>query len=133
MFSIAALAAGASAQVAGTVVTDGGPVAGARVELWSPTRRVAERVTGADGAFKFVALDSVTATAILVRRIGFAPLRVALASASGPLTLRLRPVPQTLAEVTVRAAKDLCPNQPTDSARAAWTRLQVRYASGSGF
>lgn len=121
------------AQIAGHVVSLGGePVPSARVELWSPTARVAQQVTGADGAFRFIPAQTGTAVAILVRRIGFSPLRVPIPVESQDLVLRLKPLAQTLAEVTVTAAEDLCPNVESADARAMWTRLQQRYDAGDG-
>jgi hypothetical protein len=101
---ISAVAAQSNVDVSGTVRDQSTtqPVNGAVVELASATKRFTARTDEAGEFFvRDVDLDTYRVT---VRRIGYMPMRRDLDVRSGmkPVTLRIDPIPQALAEVRVR-------------------------------
>ncbi|HEX8320770.1 hypothetical protein [Longimicrobium sp.] len=62
-----------------------------------------------------------------VRRIGFRTRVVDLASADTTLVIRMEAAPVTLAPVTARARRRICPHRDDPGARAAWERMRSRY------
>ena len=122
----------AHGQIAGRVMASGSPVAGARVELWSATTRLADRISDDSGRFQFASPAGAGALALLARRVGFAPLRRSITALTRDVTLELTALANTLPAVTITAALQ-CPNVPDDSARARWEALRRRYADGSGY
>lgn len=120
----------AHAQVRGQVVdSNGHPVAGARVELWSPLRRLSAQESGPGGLFAFpAAADS--ATGVIASRIGYATRSVPVAANGGSIVVVLSSLPVELQRVVVRAtAGRLCPNRDEADARALWAATAARYES----
>jgi len=101
------------------------PLAGALVEIWSPTTRLAGAVTNERGQFLFPQDLALTAVLITVRRIGYQPARVPL-PAPGVMIVTMVPFAQTLAAVAVNAAP-MCPNSDDKFARAAWEAMRQRF------
>jgi hypothetical protein len=115
-----------AAQVRGHVIDPAAaPLAGALVEIWSPTTRLAARVSDAEGAFLFGEGVARTAVLITVRRIGYQPARVPV-TPNAVATIKLVPFPQSLATVTVTATR-LCPNVEDTAAHAVWEAMRHRY------
>ncbi len=101
------------------------PLAGALVEIWSPTTRLAGAVTNERGQFLFQQDLALTAVLITVRRIGYQPARVPL-PAPGVMTVTMVPFAQTLAAVGVNAVP-MCPNSDDKAARAVWEAMRQRF------
>lgn len=121
----------ARAQVHGQVVDGGGaPVAGARVELWAPLRRLEWRETDASGAFEFAAPQADSATGLVVSRVGYRARSLTVPRPAAPLQVRLSEAAVRLEAVSVRAsAGRLCPNGDDPRARALWSAAAARYGS----
>jgi hypothetical protein len=115
------------AQVTGRTVDRGQPLAGAQVELWTPTSRLAQRVTNSRGEFRFTAPEAVLAVAIAIRRIGYAPTRVALEPERTDYVIELSALAAPLPEVSTREAARLCPNVESAEARMLWEAATRRY------
>ncbi len=122
----------ADAQLSGRVVSGDSPVNEAQVELWSATTRIAQRVSGPDGTFRFSETERGSAIAILTRRIGFVPQRVRLDATTGEVEIHLTVLMTVLPQVQVSGSVIACPNSPSSNARAIWEKLRSRYADGTG-
>lgn len=109
----------------------GDPVPGAQVDLWSATALVASRVTDADGVARYPASDLSRGRAVLVRRLGFVPARVAVSRELDSLTVRLQSLQGTLPAVTVTSARSSCPQADDTDARARWISAASRYEAPS--
>lgn len=119
-----------AAQRQGTVYdSSGAPVRDALVEAWSPTRRLATVRTDAAGRWVLPADSVRDATGLLVRRLGFRPLRTAWHETAGPARLTIGRQPATLPEVAV-VATARCPQRDEPAARALWTAVAAHYTSG---
>jgi hypothetical protein len=125
-----AVAAPLGGQVRGRVVDgDGGPLGGARVELWAPSTRLAVRITDGSGAFSFDEEETGPATGILVSRIGFAPSNTTISSGQEPVIVVLTAAPVVLDGPVVRARRTRpCPNRDDPEARALWRAVSARYS-----
>lgn len=118
-----------AAQIRGTVRDEAGrPVPEAFVELLSAGARLAVTETDAAGAFAFAARP--TAAAVVVRRIGYVPARIALGAVTGPLVITLRRRALPVEGVTV-AAPGACVERDREDARLVWRRAAQHYASGA--
>lgn len=126
------LASPATAQLR-VAVTDsaGTALLGARVELWNGSTLITVRATDPDGIAAFTAAESPQATDALVRNIGFAPRRVRVAGAEGPVVVRLDRLAQSLPAVTVASVARTCPQADEPAARALWRRVAQRYGEPS--
>ena len=125
-----ALPAVLGAQIDGVVVDGSGqPVEGAAVELWRPMERAAVRLTGADGAFRFRDEESAGAVALYATRLGFAPLRVAVAPGAAGVRLVLTEAGVPLPELVVETAGRVCPNREDEAAAALWRAASAGYVA----
>lgn len=123
----------AGAQVRGVVQNGvGQPIEGATVELWRPMERAAIRRTGADGAFRFGEAKSAGASALYVARIGFAPLRIAIAPGATGLRLVLTEERLPLPELVVETASHVCPTEESREAVALWCAASVGHVPVEG-
>jgi TolB-like protein/Flp pilus assembly protein TadD len=114
------------AQVRGTVSDSAGnPVGGALVELYGAYERVGGQGTDSLGRFSFGAVPA--SAALLVRAIGFAPVRLALDPADSVVTVTMQPLPVEMTELRVSGAPAWCPPQDDPRAREIWTRAAVHY------
>jgi hypothetical protein len=119
----------ANAQLRGTVhSTDGQALSGVAIELWTPLRKTAAAMTDGAGAFRFTDPERSAATAIIVRSIGYRPLREALTSSDTVLALVLQPVPISLDSIAVTAAPLACKSPEDPQARSLWNQVQQRYS-----
>jgi len=117
------------AQLRGTVhSTDGQPLSGVAIELWTPLRKTAATMTDGAGAFRFTEADRSTATAIIVRSIGYRPIRDALAASDTVLVIVLQPVPISLDSIAVTVAPLACKSPEDPQARSLWNQVQQRYS-----
>lgn len=73
-------------------------------------------------------MEVESASALLVRRLGFAPVRRALANDSA-VTVVLQPLPAALPSVTIAAVARRCPQPDEAMARALWQRASAMYLS----
>ncbi len=120
----------ALAQVRGTVRDEAGqPVDGAVVELLSAGARLAITTSDSSGSFGF--LPAPGAVALVVRRIGFQPARLVLASAPRPLVVIMRRRPVTVAGIAVSAPLGRCVDRDRPDARRLWQAAAARYAKGA--
>src|SRR5690606_34718664 len=85
------------------------------------------RATDPDGMAAFTAAESPQATDALVRNLGFAPRRVRVAGAEGPVVVRLDRLAQSLPALTVASVARTCPQDDEPAARAL-RRAVVRRA-----
>lgn len=117
----------AQSQVIVNVQAEGTPLEGVQGELWSATRRVAQRVSDRSGRFRFSAAEAREGIAIATRRIGFAPTRVPLESGRTEYVVELEQLPAPIAELTTLTAVRLCPNVESADARQLWDAATRRY------
>lgn len=117
-----------AAQVDGRVVdANGQPIEGAAVELWRPMEREAVRLTDADGTFRFHDEESAGAVALYVTRLGFAPLRAAVAPGATDVRLVLTEERLPLPELVVETTSHVCPNEESAEAVALWRAASAGY------
>jgi hypothetical protein len=116
-------------QVIVRVQAGGAPVDGVHGELWSPTRRLAQRISDRSGQLRFTAAEARGAVAIATRRIGFAPTRVPFESGKAEYVVELTPNPAPVTEMTTRTAVRLCPNVESPDARRLWEAATRRYVA----
>jgi len=129
---LALLSSAASAQIDVHVVDSAGvAIPTARVELWNRSSLIVLRQANFDGLATFTATETAQATDLLVRAIGYNPLRVSLADAEGRLSVRLEKLRQSLPAVTIAAAAQTCPQQDQPTVRALWQRVAARYGEPS--
>jgi len=119
-------------QISGVVQDQGGrPLEGASVEAWGSDRRLATRVTGADGAFSFPSLEPREVSALYASRLGFRSARVELVPGVSRQEIRLVPEPIALPALEVEMERDLCTDREEDAmARRLWERMRVHYDGG---
>ncbi|HWO88858.1 MAG TPA: hypothetical protein VNL98_06885 [Gemmatimonadales bacterium] len=84
-------------------------------------------MTDATGRFALAMPSDSVALALLVRRIGFRPVRIDLARSSEPLVITLVAVPQRLASIAVRVEPPRCPRRDDRAARLLYQRAASRY------
>ena len=114
------------AQVRGTVSdSTGHAVGGALVELYGAYERVAGQGTDSLGEFRFATVPA--SAVLLVRAIGFAPLRLVLEPSDTVVTLTMQPLPVEMTELRVSGAPAWCPPRDDPRARALWTRAAAHY------
>ena len=114
------------AQIRGTVNdSTGHPVIGALVELYGAYERVAGKGTDTLGEFHFPTLPANAA--LLVRAIGFAPLRLVLDPSDTVVTLTMQPLPVEMTELRVSGAPAWCPPSDDPRARELWARAAAHY------
>lgn len=129
---LALLATTAAAQLRVTVTDSAGAaLLGARVELWNGSTLITVRATDPDGIAAFTAVESSRATDALVRNIGFAPRRLRVAGAEGPVVVRLERLAHSLPAVTVASVARSCPQDDEPAARALWRGVAQRYGEPS--
>ena len=115
------------AQVRGTVTdTAGHPVAGALVELYAAYERVAAQGTDSLGRFRF-ATPVATNGMLVVRAIGYAPVRRPLPPLESVVAVRMQPLAIQLAEVQVSGVPAYCPDSNDARAQELWTRAARHY------
>lgn len=129
--ALALAAPRAASQVHGRVLdAHGHPVAGARVELWSATRRLGAQETGPSGSFQFGRAESDSATGMITSRVGYESRQVSLPPGTGPQDVVIAEAAVLLEPVTVRGVRvQHCPNRDDPAARALWTAAAARYSS----
>lgn len=121
-----------AAQTTGTVRSAGALVPDVRIELWSPTAKLAQRLTSERGEFRFTIAESQGAVAIVTLRLGYASNRVATQSGVHHYDITIDALPTQLPGVTT-IAESACPNVDTEEARAVWLRAARWYASADTF
>ena len=131
VFAALLLAAGAAprlrAQVRGTVSDPGAhPVAGALVELYASYERLAAQGTDSLGRFRFAVPVAVNGM-LVIRAIGFAPVRRALGPLDSDVRVTMQPLPIQLAEVRVSGEPAFCPAADDPRARDLWRRAARHY------
>ena len=115
------------AQIEGQVVdANDHPLGGVLVELWSPARRLAARITNSDGLFDFSAGETAGVTGLLARRVGFEPARVNVADGTYNVVVSLESLVIALPSIAVRST-DVCPVNDDTNARFVWSRMASRY------
>ncbi len=115
------------AQVHGTVADPTGhPIAGALVELYTAYERVAGQGTDAEGRFRFTQAVATNGM-LVVRAIGFAPVRHPLAPLESSVDVTMQPLPIQLAEVRVSGEPAYCPAEDDPRARDLWSRAARHY------
>lgn len=118
----------AQAQVSGRVQDlSGTPVHAALVELWNAARRLAVTGTGTQGDFSFPNANADSAELLLIRRIGYQPLRLPLGAARTSLVATLLPLPINLAPIAAAPDWRPCPNRDDPRARKLWISVRDRY------
>ena len=118
----------APAQFRGTVRDDSGkPVAGALVELWSPTQRLGGAVSAADGGFAFEPSVTRDAAALLVRAVGYGMLRTSVTVGDTAVSLRLSLLTSQVAPLVVTGSRRACDNRDEPAARDLWHAAAQRY------
>lgn len=121
-------AATAQAQITGRVQdASGTPVDAALVELWTATRRLAVTGTGKQGSFSFPNVDADSAALLLIRRIGYQPLRLPLGADRTLLVATLLPLPINLSPIVAAPDWRPCPNRDDPRARTLWISVRDRY------
>lgn len=119
-----------SAQVAGVVHDPAGnPIPQATVALWKGQREIARTITDPTGNFNFSVEASDGATVLLVRRIGFRPMSLALSGQRSSLSVTLEPIAVALPEVVTTATRRACPNRDEPEARRLWHAMSEHYAT----
>lgn len=114
-------------QVSGRALEGGIPLQGVQVELWSPTQRLAQRVTDRGGLFRFTAVESAGALAIAARRIGYSPTRVPIDTTAREYAIEMVRLAASLAEVATRTAARICPAVESAEARTLHAAATRRY------
>lgn len=118
-------------QLSMTVRESGGQVlVGARADLWSATTLLVSRLTDDRGTVVFGSQEVQGATAILVRQIGYFPVRVGLTS-SPVFAITLERTPALLPELTVSAVAQRCPQEDDPAARERWAQASMQYLTPS--
>jgi hypothetical protein len=114
-----------SAQVRGTVVDpSGAPLKEAVVDLWTPSVRLGQRITAADGRFHFSTSEG--AVRLVVRRIGAqASVRV-LTPTDSAIRVVLVPAPVEVAALSVDGSR--CSGREDAEAGRMWDRAATYYA-----
>lgn len=122
----------ARAQLTGTVVdSEGAALAGASVEAWGQSGRLATRISGSEGHFWFNADIDAQTTRVIVDLIGYRTTATRSALATRPLVIRLEVQPVPLPELIVAATRARCPASDQDEARDLWKRAASRYADNT--
>ena len=115
------------AQIRGSVSdSSGNAIAGALVELYGSYERLAGQGTDSLGQFHFTTPVAANG-AILVRAIGFAPVRLALAPADSVVTVTMQPLPVEMTELRVSGVPAWCPPEDDGRARELWGRAAAHY------
>jgi len=99
------------------------PVSDALVELWSPSGLLAHGRADEAGRFALAPAADLGTLALLVRRIGFAPARVAPVRPGVAIEVTLRELPVPLPDVYVAS----CPHPDDPEARRTWTEARSHY------
>lgn len=107
------------------------PLRNARVELWNAASLVAARVADDAGLARFEDADRSSATAVLVRRVGFRPTQEHLVPGLDSVVIRLEALQGALPAVTVAASRHSCPQVDEPAARELWERASARYLTPS--
>lgn len=109
---------------------------GVTVELWGASQRIAVVRTDPAGGFGFSRDEALNARSLTLARIGYQGRSVLLRPGAPPLALVLEPLAVSLPELTVRQARQICPNREQPQARALWDAVRSRYSratSGRGY
>ena len=124
---VLATAAPLGAQVRGAVSDPGGqPVVGALVELYASYERVAAQGTDSLGRFQFARPVAVNGL-LVIRAIGFAPVRRQLAPLESDVRVTMQPLPIELVEMRVSGEQAFCPATDDARARDLWNRAARHY------
>lgn len=116
------------AQLSGTVHdSEGTPVGGATVEIWSSTERIGQRTTGSDGGFAFAEAEVRLSSGLLVRSIGFRPIRVPL-QRGGQMRLQLDRKHILLDDIVVSSDRGPCQWPDDPAARRLWQASSGKYS-----
>lgn len=115
------------------VVRDGSGrgIPGALVDAWGPARRVAGAVTDSNGHFELTLPSLGRDFAIIVRAIGFGPVRLRVSAATDSLAIRLLPLVTALPQVLVVGRAGICPNRESKTARRLWNAAAGHYWRGA--
>lgn len=122
-----AIGSEARSQVSGRVLDGDVPLERVQVELWSPTARLARRVTDRGGLLGFDSAESASAMAIAARRIGYSPIRLPIDSAASEYVIEMVRLAASLPEVSTRTAARICPNVESAEARTLYAAATRRY------
>lgn len=122
-------AGGVSAQISGIVrSSDGRPLEGVAIEMWTATRRVAARLTDANGRFFFPESIAFQAVTLQVGGIGFQTREITVAEGVDEYTVELAEQPLVLEGLVVTAEGATCEQGRDDrSARELWQLARLRY------
>ena len=119
----------ATAQSTIRVESSGAPVSSAEVSVWDTDGRAALGRTDVTGSVRIVPDRAVGPVAfVLVRRLGFAPARVAYRAADS-MTISLTAVASNLPVLSVRTKELRCPSATEAEADSIWRASASRYAS----
>ena len=121
----------ATAQTVVRVQADGLPLAGAEISAFDATGRLASIRTDALGIGRVSASRPVGAGAfLLVRKLGFAPVRVAFRAADS-LAISLIAMPTALPGLAVETKPLRCPTASIPAADSLWLAASAHYAIGA--
>jgi len=118
----------APSQVIGVVADSSGrPIAGAMVQLWSATERLAAINTDSRGRFAFDSVTAVRATLLVFRAIGYRPTEAVTSGRRASLSVVMQTISVTLSPIEVRSGSRACLDHEDHDARQLWNVLRKRY------
>lgn len=125
---LAIAAAPSAAQVRGSVADSAGaPIPDATIEAWAGLRQVARASSDPAGAFVLPGVRPGAATGLVVHRVGYRRVAVALTAADSVIRLRLARDVLVLPALTAAARTRGCPNRDDPRARAMWEAVRATY------
>jgi hypothetical protein len=114
------------------VVTPGGqPVAGALIELWTQEGRVTTTATDNTGRFTLPEEAMRLTQRLTITQLGYRVRSLPVADVRDGIRIELDPMPIALPDLTVTAAKQLCPNSESAEARQLWRAASSQYSQES--
>ncbi len=122
-------AAGASAQIRGVVTARGGiPLEGVSIEVWTDSRRIAARLTDANGRFFFPESIAFQAGRLQVGGLGFKTLSVIVEADVDDYSIQLEEAPLMLEGLLVTTEEATCAMGRDDAlARELWQLARLKY------
>ena len=120
---------GASAQITGVVTSSGGiPLEGVAIELWTANRRLAARLTDANGRFFFPESIAFEAVTLQVGGLGFVTQEIVVAEGVDEYAFQLDEDPLMLEGLLVTTEGATCEMGRDDAvARRLWHLARLRY------
>ncbi len=119
----------ASAQIRGVVTARGGePLEGVAIEVWTANRRIAARLTDADGRFFFPESIAFQAVTLQIGGLGFKTVGITVEEDVDDYAIQLDEAPLMLEGLLVTTEEATCEQGRDDAlARQLWQLARLRY------